>query len=86
MPTVNTTVPLKITQEPNDEFPLFKISDKFYNLRIITPREAYRLMGFTDQDFDKAKEVATEGTLYHTAGNSIVVQVLEAIFKELYNE
>ena len=46
-------------------------------------------MGFSDEDFDKAslehktKDGKLNGTLYKQAGNSIVVQVLEAIFKEL---
>lgn len=40
-------------------------------------------MGFTDEDFDKAKEVNSDSQLYKQAGNSIVVQVLESIFKEM---
>lgn len=42
-----------------------------------------RLMGFKDEDFNKAKEVNSDTQLYKQAGNSIVVNVLEAIFKEL---
>lgn len=40
-------------------------------------------MGFTDEDYEKAKEVNSESQLYKQAGNSIVVNVLEAIFKEM---
>lgn len=40
-------------------------------------------MGFTDEDFDKASEVVSDTQLYKQAGNSIVVDVLEAIFKEM---
>lgn len=40
-------------------------------------------MGFDDADFDKAKEVVSEGQLYKQAGNSIVVNVLQAIFGNL---
>lgn len=40
-------------------------------------------MGFTDEDFDKAAQVNSDTRLYQEAGNSIVVQVLEAIFKEM---
>lgn len=43
-------------------------------------------MGFDDQDFYKASQVATKQQLYKVAGNSIVVNVLESIFKELFNE
>lgn len=52
-------------------------------IRKLTPRECYRLMGFDDEDFDRAKEVNSETQLYKQAGNSIVVDVLEAIFKEM---
>ena len=40
-------------------------------------------MGFTDEQFDKAAEVCSNTQLYKQAGNSIVVNVLEAIFKNL---
>ena len=40
-------------------------------------------MGFTDEDFDKASKVVSDTQLYKQAGNSIVVDVLEAIFKEM---
>jgi len=52
-------------------------------IRKLTPRECWKLMGFTDEDFDKAKEVNSDGQLYRQAGNSIVVKVLESIFKEM---
>lgn len=41
-------------------------------------------MGFTDEDFDKAKEVNSDTQLYKQAGNSIVVNVLMEIFKEMF--
>lgn len=55
------------------------------NMRIrkLTPRECWRLMGFTDEDFEKAQAVNSDTQLYKQAGNSIVVTVLEAIFKEM---
>ena len=56
--------------------------------RYLTERECWRLMGFDDEDFEAAllEHPTTSGmnrTLYHQAGNSIVVQVLEAIFELL---
>ena len=43
-------------------------------------------MGFSDEDFEKAKAIGTSNTqLYKQAGNSIVVNVLEKIFKNLFN-
>ena len=55
------------------------------NLRIrkLTPKECWRLMGFDDLDFEKAEKVNSNTQLYKQAGNSIVVNVLMAIFKEL---
>ena len=55
------------------------------NLRIrkLTPREVWRLMGFDDEDFEKASKVNSNSQLYKQAGNSIVVNVLEAILNNL---
>ena len=52
-------------------------------IRKLTPKECWRLMGFDDEDFEKASRVNSNSQLYKQAGNSIVVNVLEAIFKEL---
>lgn len=60
--------------------------------RYLTEREVWRLMGFDDEDFDAAleefpgREGFRNATLYAMAGNSIVVDVLEAIFEVLLNE
>ena len=54
-------------------------------IRKLTPKECWRLMGFEDTDFDKAQAVPTSDTqLYKQAGNSIVVNVLEAVFRNLF--
>ena len=52
-------------------------------IRKLTPKECWRLMGFDDEDFEKAAKVNSNTQLYKQAGNSIVVNVLMAIFKEL---
>lgn len=53
-----------------------------FRIRKLTPRECWRLMGFDDADFDKAQAAGMSNTqLYKQAGNSIVVNCLEAIFK-----
>lgn len=54
-----------------------------HGVRKLTPRECWRLMGFTDSDFDKARAVCSDTQLYKQAGNSIVVNVLEEILKKL---
>lgn len=53
-------------------------------LRFLTPRDTWKLMGFSDEDFDKVDQVVSPSQLYKQAGNSIVVNVLMAIFKELF--
>lgn len=53
-------------------------------IRKLTPKECWRLMGFDDEDFEKAEKVCSNSQLYKQAGNSIVVNVLMAIFKELF--
>lgn len=49
----------------------------------LTPKECWRLMGFTDLDFMKAEMVNSNTQLYKQAGNSIVKDVLMAIFREM---
>jgi len=55
------------------------------NLRIrkLVPIETWRLMGFSDEAFELAAPNQSNSSLYHQAGDSIVVNVLMAIFKEL---
>lgn len=88
-----------------------KNNDSGYRIRKLTPKECWRLMGFSDEDFEKAAYYTAEEAktlnlrsskkhkdlpldakiervsstqLYKQAGNSIVVDVLYYIFKELY--
>ncbi len=57
--------------------------------RYLTERECFRLMGFTDDDFNKLREIyqekenTTSSILYKQVGNSIIVDVLEAILKQI---
>ena len=53
-------------------------------IRHLTEKECWRLMGQSDEDFEKAKAVVSRTQLYKQAGNSIVVPVLEAIFRGMY--
>ena len=52
-------------------------------VRKLTPRECFRLMGFKDEEFNKIIGISN-AQLYKQAGNSIVVNVLEAIFKNIH--
>ena len=54
-----------------------------YRIRKLTPRECWRLQGFPDWAFDKAQEVNSNSQLYKQAGNSVTVNVIAAIAKEL---
>ena len=53
-----------------------------YRIRKLTPLECFRLMGFSDEEFNRIKGVSNT-QLYKMAGNSIVVNVLEGIFNNL---
>lgn len=58
--------------------------DENYRIRKLTPKECWRLMGFTDEEFQKAQDAGVSNSqLYKQAGNSIVVDVLEYIFRNL---
>ena len=76
-PTINTGF------NPNFEINGGGQMDKS-NLRIrkLTPKTCFRLMGVKDEDFDKIKKNQSDASLYHLAGDSIVVNVLMAIFGE----
>ena len=53
-----------------------------YRIRKLTPLECFRLMGFSDEEFNRIKGVSNT-QLYKMAGNSIVVNVLEGLFNNL---
>jgi DNA (cytosine-5)-methyltransferase 1 len=57
--------------------------ESMYRIRKLTPKECWRLMGFTDEDFEAAEGVNSNTQLYKQAGNSIVKQVLMALFGEM---
>lgn len=54
-----------------------------YRIRKLTPRECGRLMGVSDEDIDKMAEVNSNTQLYKQFGNSIVVDVMCAMFRNL---
>lgn len=53
-------------------------------IRKLTPKECFRLQGFSDDDYEKAKAVNSNTQLYKQCGNSITVDVLYYIYVELY--
>jgi DNA (cytosine-5)-methyltransferase 1 len=54
-----------------------------FQIRKLTPRECWRLQGFPDWAFDRAKEVNSDSQLYKQAGNSVTVPVIADIAKRL---
>ena len=59
--------------------------EQTYRIRKLTPRECFRLMGLKDDDIDRIQQAGISDTQqYKMAGNSIVVDVLEAIFRNLF--
>lgn len=54
--------------------------------RFLTERECWRLMGYTDEDFDAAAAVNSKRALYKQAGNSICVPIFESIFQILISK
>lgn len=56
-----------------------------YRIRKLTPKECFRLMGVKDDDFERIRKNQTDTSLYHLAGDSIVVNVLMALFKKIIN-
>ena len=62
-----------------------RVIEEGFKIRKLTPRECFRLMGMRDDDIDKIQATGISNTQqYKMAGNSIVVDVLEAIFKNLF--
>ena len=57
--------------------------DIFLRIRKLTPKECFRLMGVKDEDYEKVRKNQSDNSLYHLAGDSIVVNILCEIFKQL---
>ena len=81
--TIGSQEPTKINLTDGSQI---TSNDNLSGLRIrkLTPKECWRLMGFDDADFEKAAQVNFNSQLYKQAGNSIVVDVLYYIFKEMF--
>ena len=62
------------------------IADNNIPIRALTPKEYWRLQGFTDSQFSKVDGKISDNQLYIQAGNSITVSVIQAIFEQLFTE
>lgn len=62
-----------------------RVIEEGFRIRKLTPRECFRLMGMSKYDIDKIQQAGiSNAQQYKMAGNSIVINVLEAIFKNLF--
>lgn len=82
-------------KEPNEPMFTLTVQDRhgilrYGRVRKLTPRECWRLQGFTDEQFDKAKAAGlSDGRLYKMAGNAVsvpVVSAVGAVIKRIYHE
>lgn len=79
----NTELSPTLTTNKGEGIKILQNED--YRIRKLTPLECWRLMGFSDNDYYAAKSVGiSNAQLYKQAGNSIVVTVLESIFRQLF--
>ena len=70
-----------------DEHGVLTEDGKSIAIRKLTPRECWRLQGFSDEQFEKAKKAGISNTqLYKQAGNAVTVDVIEQIGKRLVLE
>lgn len=56
---------------------------KTIKVRRLTPRECFRLQGFSDEYFERAEQINADSQLYRQAGNSVTVNVIYEIARRL---
>lgn len=74
--------PTIMTAQGGNRQPLV-VDNVKWRIRKLTPKECWRLMGFSDKDCDNASKYVSDSALYKQAGNSIVTSCLVAIFYSL---
>lgn len=77
--TVKEAKDIKVAEDIEGSWPQYVLT-----VSILTPRECWRLMGFPEWAYLRASRVSSETQLYNQAGNSIVVEVLMAIFNTMF--
>lgn len=60
--------------------------DNQLRIRKLTPKECFRLMGVKDEDYERCAKNQSNASLYHLAGDSIVVDVLCHLFKQFFKD
>ena len=74
---------MKISDELTIYAVWYKKYQRYIAIRKLTPKECFRLQGWTDEYFEKAAFVNSDSQLYKQAGNGVTVNVIEAIAKQL---
>lgn len=74
--------PTIMTAQGGNRQPLV-VDNVKWRIRKLTPKECWRLMGFSDEDCNRASYYVSDSSLYKQAGNSIVTSCLVAIFYSL---
>lgn len=74
--------PTIMTAQGGNRQPLV-VDNVKWRIRKLTPKECWRLMGFSDEDCNRASDYVSDSSLYKQAGNSIVTSCLVAIFYSL---
>lgn len=82
---IHPAITTRISEDNNKFIMERKENGLDYRIRKLTPKECFRLMGVADTDSDKITAVLSKSRCYQVAGNSIVVDVLAAIFDQLFN-
>lgn len=82
---IHPAITTRISADNNKFIMENKENKRDYRIRKLTPKESFRLMGVADTDSNKMMDVLSKSRCYQVAGNSIVVDVLAAIFDQLFN-
>jgi DNA (cytosine-5)-methyltransferase 1 len=81
---INNPIQQYLDNETQTTYTLQQIFEGL-SLRKLTEREYWRLMGWTDTQIDKVKQARiSKMQMYRQAGNSVIIQVLESIFRQLF--
>lgn len=85
--TLDTSCNQGIFVKVSDELTVYAIWYEKYQcyiaIRKLTPKECFRLQGWTDDYFEKAKFVNSDSQLYKQAGNGVTVNVIEAMARNM---
>lgn len=88
--TLDTSCNQGIFVQVSEELTVYAVWYEKYQcyiaIRRLTPKECFRLQGWTDDYFEKAKFVNSDSQLYKQAGNGVTVNVIEAIAEKIREE